>query len=126
MNPLALFSTVKSGLITVVVGAVVIAITGTIGTLWYQRNAAQTEVLKLVTKVAGLEQEVFKEQIRASGYKVVIETLEETYSKIEENRILESTIDKEIDDAPSEDDAAIAPVLRRTLDGVDRLLRNNH
>lgn len=125
MNPLDLFKSVKSGIITVVVAAIVLTVSGTITTLWFQRNNARTEAAELAVKVSGLEQDVFKEQVRASGYKVIIEQLEETYSKIEKNRAFESEIDKDIKDAPIEDDAAIAPVLRRTFDSVDRLLRDN-
>lgn len=126
MNPLNLFSSVKSGIITVAVTATILTISATIGTLWVQRNLAKARVDELTVKVSNLEQDVFKEQIRSSGLKVVIETLEETYSKIEANRALESELDKEITDAPAEDDAILAPVLRRTLDGVGKLLNDNH
>lgn len=120
INPLDLFKSVKSAAITLAVVAGVVFT----GILWIQKINAQKEVAELTTQVTSLKQDVFKEQIRASGYKIVIETLEDTYTKIEKTRRIEAEIEKDITDAPPEDDGEVAPVLRRTIDSVGRMLNN--
>lgn len=120
INPLDLFKTVKSAAIT---AAVIAGVTFT-GYLWIKKNNAERDVAELSTQIIQLKQDVFKEQVRAAGYKIVIETLEDTYTKIEKTRRVEAEIEKDITDAPPEDDGEIAPVLRRTFDSVGGMLNN--
>lgn len=107
-----------------IIAAVIVGVAGVVGTLYVKNLKAGWKIEELNLQVSNLQNDVFKEQIRASGYKIVIEQLEETYSKIEKTRRITADIDKEITDAPPEEDGALAPVLRRTLDSVGRMLAN--
>jgi uncharacterized protein YhaN len=120
-NPLDLFKSVKSAAITV---GVIAALTFT-GTLWVQKHLAEKEVVKLEVAKKALEQDLFKEQVKVHGLNVVVETLQDTFTTIAENIRKESALEKEITDAPAEDDAPMAPVLRRTLRGLDGMLHRN-
>jgi len=117
-NPLDLFSTVKSAAITVGV----IAAATAFGLLWFQKNSAERHADALQLKVSELDQTVFQKTLEVSGLRVVITNLEEVNKIIAENFKAEQEIEKDIENAKPEDDGAIAPVLRGTLDSVDRML----
>lgn len=121
-NPLSLFSTIKSAAITI---GVVAAITF-VGTVWYQKTAAEAKVIALEVEKQSLKQDLFQEQIRAKGLTIVIDTLQSTYTKLAENLKQETQIDKEITDAPETDDAPAAPVLTRTMRSLDRVLHGSN
>lgn len=120
LNPLDLFKSVKSAAITVVV----IATITLIGVLWWEKKDAENDLVDAKAQLATLKDDLFKEQVVSSGLRTVITTLEDTYEKLGENLKSEAETEKEIDNAPKEDDAPLAPVLRRTFDSVDRMLHN--
>lgn len=119
-NPLSLFSTVKSGIITV---AVIAGLT-LVGTLWFQKNQAEKAVVELQVKNADLQSAVLKKEFEINGLKIAIEVLQETYNEIAENLAEEGKINEGIDNAPPENDGPVAPVLSDTLDAVGRMLGN--
>lgn len=119
-NPLTLFSTLKSGVITI---AVVAGLT-LVGTLWFQKNQAEKAVVELQVQNANLQTAVLKREMEVNGLKIALDTLQETYAEIAEHLAIESDINKEIDNAPPENDGPLAPVLRDTLDSVGRMLGN--
>jgi hypothetical protein len=120
-NPLTLFKTVKSGAITV---AVIAAITFT-GTIWVQKYWAEQKVVELELAKKEVEDKLFVEQVKVHGLNTVITTLESTFIKITANLQKEAEIEKEINDAPPEDDAPTAPVLSRAMRSLDRMLHDN-
>jgi hypothetical protein len=119
-NPLDLFKSIKTAVIT---AAVIAAITF-VGVLWLQKRSAEADLLAANVQLATLKDDLFKAQATATGLKVVIATLETTNATLGEQIRTETATDKDIDNAPPEDDAPLAPVLRRTLDSVDRMLHH--
>jgi hypothetical protein len=117
MNPLNLFSSVKSGLITVAI----VALISFVGLLWVQKDWAQRQVESLAREKAALQSAVLAREIENGGLKIAIETLEDTMARIEEHRQIEEEINKEIENASPDEDGPVAPVLRRALDGVARM-----
>lgn len=120
-NPLDLFKSVKSAAITIVVIA---AVTFT-GTVWVQKNIAESKVISLEIAKKKIEDDLFVEQVKVKGLNIVVETLEKTYDRLAQNLQKETEIEKEIDNAAPEDDAPMAPVLNRTLRSVDGMLHHN-
>lgn len=94
------------------------------GFLWFQKNAAERTAANLQVEKLELENKLFAEKIQVHGLRVAMGVLEKTYDRLSESLQKEAEIEKEINDAPAEDDAPVAPVLRRALDGVGRMLHN--
>lgn len=115
-----LFSSAKSSVITV---AVAVALTF-VGVMWWQKNAAERRVERLMIEKAALTSAVLAREIEVGGLKIAIETLEETMKRIATHQAIESETNEEISNAPPESDGPVAPVLRDALRGVERMYHN--
>ncbi|MBS3648881.1 hypothetical protein KEU06_09705 [Pseudaminobacter sp. 19-2017] len=120
-NPLSLFSTLKSGVITV---AVVAGLT-LVGSLWVQKNLAEKRIESLQIEKVNLQNTVIAREVEVKGLKIAIESLEDTFRRIDEHRGVEEEISREIENAPSENDGPVAPVLRDAIRSVERLYNPN-
>lgn len=116
-NPLSIFSSVKD---TLIAGAIVVGLTF-IGFLWWEKNAAEKEVLNLQIKNSNLENAVIAREVEINVLKRVMESVQQTMKEIAAAKEIEDRIDEEIENAPAEKDGPVAPVLRDTLDSLGRL-----
>lgn len=116
----SLFATIQMKVMTGLLIAVIVLA----GVFYVQKKWADAEAASVKAELSIAKENLFKEQVTSSGLRIVVETLEDTYKRLATIVEEERNIEREIDESASEDDGAVAPVLRRTLDGVDRLLRN--
>ncbi|RUW56366.1 hypothetical protein [Mesorhizobium sp. M8A.F.Ca.ET.021.01.1.1] len=121
-NPLDLFSSIKSAVITIGV----IAMLSLIGTLWVQKGLAERRAETLASEKAKLESAVLSREIEVDGLKVSLTELQNTLFRIGEHKSVEDANNKEIDNAPPESDGPVASVLRDALRGVERMYNHAH
>jgi len=95
------------------------------GILFWKLDSAEDKVAKLETQVSSMKAVLTKNEAELHSQEVAIEVLQKVDRTLSDKLREQSEIDKEIDNAPAEDDAETAPVLRRAIDGVDRMLRAN-
>lgn len=107
-----------------VIGAVALSIITVVGSLWVQNRMKDSRIEHLSHEKVLLETAVLAREIEVRGLKIAIEVLEDTFKSIEEHRLIEAEIEEEIHNAAPEEDGPIAPVLRRSLDGVGRMLHD--
>lgn len=110
-------------LIAGVVAIILLLLIGACGVLYWKLDSAETAVTKLETQVSSMKATLTKNEAEMHSQKVAIDVLQETDKTLSGKLQEQSAIDKDIENASPEDDAEMAPVLRRTLDGVDRMLR---
>lgn len=106
----------------VLMAVVVVVLMGFSGFLYWNMTSAQKKVDALVTQVSNLEAKNAQQALTNHSQEVAIAQLEKTDKTLSVKLQEQNDIDKEIDNASPEDDAEMAPVLSRALDGVDRLL----
>jgi len=95
------------------------------GILFWKLDSAEDKVAKLETQVSSMKAVLTKNEAELHSQEVAIEVLQKVDRTLSDKLREQSEIDKEIDNAPAEDDAETSPVLRRAIDGVDRMLRAN-
>lgn len=117
----AFFNTIQ----TKIMAAILVAAITLTGVFYLQKRWAESAEETALAKLATAKEELFKKQVEAAGLKIVVTTLEDTYKRIAVNLEAERQIERDIDESAPEDDDNIAPVLRRSLDGVGRMLGNN-
>lgn len=96
-----------------------------VGVFYLQKRWAESAEAKVRVELATAKEDLFKKQIEAAGLQIVVTTLEDTYKRLAVNLEAERQIERDIDESAPEDDDNIAPVLRRSLDGVGRMLGNH-
>lgn len=117
----AFFNTIQTKIMT----AILVATLTLTGVFYLQKKWAESAEASARAELAVAKEDLFKKQIEAAGLKVVVTTLEDTYKRLAVNLEAEHQIERDIDESAPEDDDNIAPVLRRSLDGVGRMLGNN-
>lgn len=87
---------------------------GSVALAWHSYAARGRTILRLNAEIAAYEEAVRSQNARA-------QILTEQLARATADRARQSeTLHEEIRRAPLEDDGAVAPVLRRTLDGLRR------
>lgn len=110
---------------TKIMAVILVAVLTLTGVFYLQKTWAESAEAAALAKLEATKEELFKKQVEAAGLKIVITTLEDTYKRIAVNLEAEHQIERDIDESAPEDDDNIAPVLRRSLDGVGRMLGND-
>ncbi len=110
---------------TKIMAAILVVALTLAGVFYVQKMWAESSEAKVRAELVKVEEDLFKKQIEVSGLKIVVTTLEDTYKRIAVNLEAERQIERDIDESAPEDDGDVAPVLRRTLDGVGRMLGDN-
>lgn len=104
--------------------AVVISLLGG-GLFYWKWSSAESKVIELQGAVSKLTAQVAKEKLSNEGLQNAMQAIEDTNRILANSTSQEIKINKDIDNAKTKDDGKIAPVLRRALDDVDRMLNGN-
>ena len=96
-----------------------------VGVFYVQKMWAESAAAEVREELVKAKEDLFKKKVEAAGLRIVLTTLEDTYKRLAVNIEAERQIERDIDESAPEDDGDVAPVLRRTLDGVGRMLGDN-
>jgi cell division protein FtsL len=105
-------------------GAVVISLIGG-GIFYWKWSSAEVKVVELQGAVSKLQTQVAAEKLTNTNLNNAMQSLEDLNRILANSTSQEAAIDKDIDNAKPEDDGKIAPVLRRALDSVARMLNDS-
>ncbi len=98
---------------------------GVLGIQWVEKVRAQHSVTTLTTKLSTVETELATANATIKVKTNAIAALEQAQKDAESIATIERSVQQEVTSAPSSEDAPVAPVLRKSLDGVARMLHRS-
>lgn len=95
---------------------------GTLGVVYLEKRSAENSVATLTQTLATTKLELAAEKTKVAFKDAALAALDQARQNELSLTTTEQAIKQEVYSVPPSDDASIAPVLRRSLDGVARML----
>lgn len=109
-------------LVASVVGGLFGILLGVLTLTYVEKISAEHKVTNLTTKIESVERDLASAKATIVVKDNAIAALEQIKKDEAAVAAIEESVKKEVYDAPASEDAPIAPVLGRALDGVGRML----